>query len=252
MSTNLLTAQKLRRKILEHIEGQQKADAAVSVDLRNSTIAISMELLQQVAHLLQSYMTDLGLDPAQEALFSRIAPAESLAGWMELCRKDLELASQITLSKQNARTAQTNYRNAAPLGPVSKSFKKLMKNEADTNIIAALEANRDQANLKLQQAEAARKSVREQMSVAAERIFRSAMRTEALEALSTMPSPVMETVRRLLTRFETEVQELSRKHIEAQMNSLGELNRITVELASFYEHLDVSQTITLLGEKQPS
>lgn len=252
MSTNLLTARKLRRKILQHIEDQQKADAAVSVELRNSTIAISMELLQQVAHLLQSYMTELGLDPAQEALFSRIAPAESLSGWMELCRKDLDLAGRVAVARQNAGKARINYRNAAPLGPVSKSIKKLMKKEADTNIIAALEANRDQADSQVQQLEAERKSTREQMSAAAERIFRSAMRIEALEALRTMPSPVTETVGRLLTRFETEVAGLSRKHIENQMNSLGELGRIMAELTSLYEHLDVSQTITMLGEKQPS
>jgi len=246
MSTDLLTARKFRRRILKHIEEQQKADAAISVELRNSTIAISMELLQQVAILLQSYTPDRNPDPAQEALFARIAPSESLAGWLALCRQDLEQAGQIDLLKRNAETAQANYRKTAPLGQVTK----LIKKKADKNIIEALKVNRDQANSKVEQAEAERKATRDLMAAKAESIFRSAMRTEALEALNTMPSPVMEPIQRLLARFEAEVVNLCKNHAETQRRSLNELGRITSELSALYEHLDVSQTTALHGENQ--
>lgn len=248
MSTDLLTAREFRRRILRHIEDQQKADAAISIELRNSIIAISMELLQQVALLLQSYTPDRTPDAAQEALFARIAPSESLVDWLSLCRQDQEQGAQIALLKQNAETAQANYRKTAPLGPATK----LIKKKADKTIIGALKVNRDQANARVEQAETARKTSREQMAARAEIIFRSAMRQEALEALRTIPSPVMEPVRRLLHRFEAEVIDLCRHHSETQMRSLDELRGITSALSQLYDHLDIAQTAALPGEKQPS
>jgi len=241
-------ARESRRGILKHIEDQQAADAAISVELRNSIIAINMELLQQVALLLQSYTPDRKPDPAQEALFARIAPSESLAAWLVLCQQDLQKAEQIDLLKKSAATAKTNYRKTAPLGPVTK----LLKKKADKNIIEALKVNRDQANSKVAQAEAERKTTRSLMSATAEVIFRAAMHTEALEALETMPSPVMEQVRRLLDRFETEVTVLCKNHAETQRRSLAELSKITEELSAFYEQLDVSQTGALPTENHPS
>src|SRR5258707_14513647 len=138
MSENLLSARKLRRRILKRIEEQQKADAAISIELRNSTIAISVELLQQVALLLQSYTLDRPPDTAQEALFAAIAPSESIDAWLLLCRQELEQTGKIDLLKRNAETANANYRKAAPLGPVTKFLRK----KADKDIIEALKVNR--------------------------------------------------------------------------------------------------------------
>ncbi|HWZ45333.1 MAG TPA: hypothetical protein VNW97_17800 [Candidatus Saccharimonadales bacterium] len=63
-----------------------------------------MELLSQLALLLKAYTPDHIPDPAQEALFARIAPSESLAAWLMLCRWDSQQAGQIDLLKPNTGT----------------------------------------------------------------------------------------------------------------------------------------------------
>jgi hypothetical protein len=78
------------------------------------------------------------------------------------------------------------------------------------------------------------------------------MRTEALEALRSMPSPVMEQVRRLLERFETEVVTLCRNHAETQRRSLNEMGQIVSDLSALYEHLDLAQNAALPVENHPS
>lgn len=241
MSANLVTARRLRRKLIKELQLQQEVDSRQAAKLKEQFLSGHKKLMVAIGELLGTFGSEIAIKDGnvtvqiseeQKAAFSEICTDVSIDEWLAARLEEAKFSLLLKFLRGQLAVAEGEFGKVAPLGSM---ISKWGSTQSEKDEIVRKKSERDSLRAKLKIIESQYESVHTVSQRLVERCMKAAMHPESLHYLVSAASPVRTDIIAILSEMEETITDTWNSTRNEQSKSLEATRSYVEALSSVYE-----------------